>query len=330
MIVDWLITNKEWLLSGIAIAISIAIFFCVSIRREHGYVRPRTLVRDAIFYFMQVVFLIIAVWLVLWFPALNLESSRWAVSAQTQATAAILGLLIAAWIFRLNMLQSQEGQIREEVLKHLHSISLCKQGRTLDLEIVYRGLRKRIGDKNPEKLGLIYLGRLWAIIKLSIYFAVMLPLPRYLKQSDIAELSASKVSKNAALDMWEDFHANISAFQVHLFETLHYVHEKLAKSRSYKPIVDEIGERMMAHGTLVKSGAIMRMRSQLTPIFYVASSVLALAVIVGLCTLTGMGEMEVLTKLFGEKALSLMVGGSIGLSVFGIYFCQLLIFVTIR
>jgi hypothetical protein len=282
------------------------------------------------FYFMQVVFLIIAVWLVLWFPALNVDSSRWAVSAQTQATAAILGLLIAAWIFRLNTLQSQEGQIREEVLKDLHTISLYRQGRVLDLEIIYRGLKKRIGSKNPEKLDLIYLGRLWVIIKLSLFFAVMLPLPRYLKQSDIVELSTSKVSMNAALNMWEDFHVNISAFQVQLFETMHYVREKLAKSRSYRPVVDEVGKSMMMSGTLVKSGVIRRMRSQLTPLFYVVSSVLALAVIVGLCALTGMGEMGVLTNLFGGKALSLMVGSSIGLSVFGIYLCQLLIFITIR
>ena len=328
--VDWLIANKEWLLSGIAFAISIAIISWFSMRGERGYVRPRTFARDAMFYFMQVVFLIIAVWLVLWFPALNVDSSRWAVSAQTQATAAILGLLIAAWIFRLNMLQSQEGQIREEVLKDLHTISLYRQCRVLDLEIVYRGLKKRIGGKNPEKLDLIYLGRLWVIIKLSLFFAVMLPLPRYLKQSDIVELSTSKVSMNAALNMWEDFHVNISAFQVQLFETLHYVREKLAKSRSYRPVVDEVGKSMMMSGTLVKSGVIRRMRSQLTPIFYVVSSVLALAIIVGLCALTGMGEMEVLTKLFGEKALSLMVGSSIGLSVFGIYLCQLLIFITIR
>jgi hypothetical protein len=274
-------------------------------------VRPHTLIQDASFYFMQTVFFIVAIWLPLWFPALNLESARWAVSAQSQATAAILGLLIAAWIFRWNMLQSQEGQIREKVLKDLHTISLHTQGGMLDLEIVYRGLKKKIGDKNPEKLGLSYLGRLWVVVKLSQRLAVMLPIPRYLKQSDITEFVASKVSKNAALAMWEDFHNNISAFQVQLFETLHYTHERLVKSRSYKPIVDEIGEGMMRHSTLITSGVIMRTRSQLNPVFYLVSSVLALAVVVGLCALTGMGEMNILTALLGKNALAWMVGSSI-------------------
>jgi hypothetical protein len=293
-------------------------------------VHPHTLLKDVSFYFMQIIFLIVAVWLPLWFPALNLESARWAVSAQSQATAAILGLLIAAWIFRWNTLQSQEGQIREKVLKDLHAISLHNQDGMLDLEIVYQGLKEEIGHKNPEKLGLSYLGKLWVVVKLSQYLTVMVPIPRYLKQSDITKLVASKVSKDAALAMWEDFHDNISAFQVQLFETLHYTHERLVNSPSYKPIVDEIGEGMMRHSTLITSGAIMRTRSQLNPIFYFVSSVLALAVVVGLCALTGMGEMKILTGLLGENALAWMVGSSIGLSVFGIYLTQLLIFITIR
>lgn len=336
-------------------------------RIDESVVKPRSTLQTISFILYQLVFIVFALWLTWWLPQVDIESARWALSAQAQASGVILGLLVAAMIFRWSIISNEEQELQNKI--HLY----FKQLAVPSAEVKQYGLNRFIVDvaydeylscinqekgKVQKKMGkaLRTLGRFWVINRLSLSYsiAVDMALSRNLRRGEIRDLSrASKVSKNSAINMWESYFTNPARFILAMHDAIQYVSRMLAIHRRYGKrtairqairereiplslstvkeyqILEEVVGLMRSDDTWLRASRIARWRSAIRPLFYISCGLLFTATILAITILTGFGGFESL--LVQEPTIFLyLVGVPIGLAIFGAYTCIMIIFFVLQ
>ena len=110
------------------------------------------------------------VWIFWWLSSVTVDSAKWALSTQVQATAALFGLLIAAVALVWRRITDQEQQLRERMSGYLKDLAqLVGRIPTVSVSnIAYDNYFEWITQlrEKKERIGkdaLINLGRLWVI-----------------------------------------------------------------------------------------------------------------------------------------------------------------------
>jgi len=170
-----------------------------------------------------------------WLTKLSLidqDSAKWVLSAQSQATAAILGLMIAAGIFRWRTFTDREEQLQSALSNYLKRMNeLTISGSTLQVpirvfDVMYDDYVKFINQHvNSKGVPIIssealkILGRLWSLRLLSNYYGSLNIIPaRRLTRGALKRLLKS--SRQYAIEMWEFYYTNPASFYVYMEETL--------------------------------------------------------------------------------------------------------------
>jgi hypothetical protein len=192
------------------------------------------------------------------------------------------------------------------------------------------------------------LGRFWVIKSLSLdySFAVDMTLRRNLRHGEVKGLSRiSKISKDSAIDMWENYFTNPARFVLHMHDALQNVSRTLAIHRkcgeqaigkrdvSWSPvkeyqILETVVGLMRGDDTWLIASDIERRRS-VRALFYISCGLLFTATILALTILTGLGGFESLPEQ-QPGILPYLVGVPIGLAVFGAYNSVLLLIAILR
>ncbi len=323
--------------------------------RDKREEKPRSNI-IAFFYFLSwLVYVFVVIWVFWWLSYVTVESAKWALSTQVQATAAIFGLLIAAMALLWRRMTSQEQEIREHIYDHLKSLEQkVGQPQLLSVsQVAYDNYLKWIIElrKKKEKVGkdtYINLGRLWVIISLSRQYSSKLIFGRHLTTGQLKELSRiSKESKKSAIVMWENYHRYPESFMIGMYETLSMVSSiLLALSMSEREVDTSLGGQMsnekrafseactrlhnivnaiVHNNDKFNAEEVKRNRITLRIPFYSTSLVLSFAIVLGLCILTGIEGTLFPPILSGPDNLMWAVGIPIGLSIFGVTLCLYLI-----
>lgn len=315
-------------------------------RREE---RPRG--QGEMFFFLVgvVISLLLILWIEFWLPSVNIESARWALSAQAQATAAILGLLIAAMAFRWRAVSNQEQQLRSNIfsyLKKIASSTIDPQNIIYTVDVAYDTYLKWIRQNERERQPIantayVNLGRLWVIKQLSSVYRVRIKFGRFLTHSQTRELDkVNKLSKEAAITMWENYYRYPANFILDMNETLDGVWSILTgldiisrqedKKEEKKDnafhnkyaIFQEITLSILTDDSKVIAEEIKLRRTALMPFFF-ACVTLTFAIVFGLLGLSGINSEN--TLLAGQNLIRWVVGIPIALSAYGISLCLLFI-----
>ena len=317
--------------------------------------RPRSNIIVFFYFLSWLIYVLVVIWVFWWLSYVTVDSAKWALSTQVQATAAIFGLLIATMALLWRRMTSQEQEIRERMYGYLKDLEQ-KVGQVPQLpvsQVVYDNYLKWIIElrKKKEKVGkdaYMNLGRLWVIISLSRQYSLKLIFKRYLTTGQLKELSRiSKVSKESAIAMWEYYHRYPENFIISMYETLSMVSSiLLASSMSEGEVDTNLGDEM-SNEKRAFSEACTRLQNMVTAIvhnddkfnaeevkrnritlripFYFTSLVLSFAIVLGLCILTGIEGTLFPPILSGPDNLMWAVGIPIGLSIFGVALCLTLI-----
>jgi hypothetical protein len=318
--------------------------------------RPRSTVQMVFFVMVQVVFIVAVLFVVWWLPNANVESARWALSAQAPASGSILGLVIAAMIFRWGVITNQEREIQGKTgayFVELANANAGPRGERFAVDVAYDEYlslmnreRERGGKKVKEALRV--LGRFWVIRKLSIGYtwAVDTTISRELRRGQLEELSrVSKVSKESAVNMWHSYFRNPGRFVLDMFEALQFVSRTLAISRKcgkmdveggvveWSPIeeyrvLEKVVGFMRKGDTWLIANEAVRWRTAIRFPFYLACMSLFTATILAICVLSGVGGVDPL--LGGAEFIRFWVGASVLLCIFGVYFCVMLVLVVLQ
>lgn len=319
--------------------------------------RPRSTLQTISFIVALVVFIVVVLWGEWWLPNVDIESARWALSAQAQASGAILGLLIAAMVFKWHIVANQEQELRNKIhlyFKRLADPSAGVQEGRFIVDVAYdeylSWIRQQKG-KVPKKTkaALITLGRFWVIKELSLRYssAVDETLSRSLRYGQISDLlTVNKLSKNSATDMWDSYFTNPARFVLDMHDALQYVSRTLAIIRRYGKeaivegkipwspvkeyeILETVLGLMRSDDSWLVASEVARGRSAFKLPFYTSCVLLSTATILALTILTGLGGIE---SLLGQHPdiLRYLIAVPIGFSIFGIYFCVLLVTAILR
>lgn len=314
--------------------------------RDRAEERPQTSNPLFIFLITFIAFITIVFWVELWLPFVVIENAKWALSAQTQATAALLGLLIAAMALRWRTVTNQEQQLRSVIHSYLKVIGTSGTGPQNiipTIKVIYDNYLVWINSAKPKiaKLAYINLGRLWVIMRLSYVYRVRIKYGRYLKRGQTKRLSkVSKLSRESAISMWENYYRHPANFILDMYETLDHVSMILTglgmKSKQEKgernnentllskyDTLREITSSMLSDDSKLIAEETKRIRSISQP-FIFTSVVLTSAIVIGLLALTGINNTNLLLNL-NSDVIRWVVGIPIGLSVYGVFLC--LIFV---
>lgn len=307
---------------------------------------PTTRTPTFIFLLSSVSAFILILWIELWFPFVEIESAKWALNAQVQATAAIFGLLIAAMAFRWRTITNQEEKLRSNIYSYLKQIALSVTGPqniVPTINVAYGNYLAWINNSKPKiaKTAYMDLGRLWVIMQLSYVYRIRIKFGRHLKRGQTRELSkVSKLSREAAINMWESYYRYPAEFILNMHETLDNVSMILTGLEMEKSqekdkqndknsilnkygILGEIVSLMLGDDSKLVAEEIRERRSTLTP-FYGTSVVLTLSIVIGLLVLTGISDNNLLLNL-NSGIIKWAVGIPIGLSVYGVALCFLFI-----
>lgn len=319
--------------------------------RDKHEEKPTTNMTSFLYAMSWFVYVYIVIWVVWWLSYVTVDSAKWALSTQVQATAAIFGLLIAAMALLWRRMTDQEQRIRDEMHSYLKDLEQ-QVGRTppiLVSKVAYDNYLKWIIElgKKKEKVGkdaYINLGRLWVIDSLSRQYHLELTFGRYLTAGQLRELSkVSKLSKESAITMWENYHKYPENFIISMYEALKMVNgilmsRKKANTNSGEGRSNEedaISEACTRLGNTANAIVIndskfiaeemKRNRLTLRTPFYFTSLVLSFAIVSGLCILSGIEGTLFPPILSGPDNLMWAVGIPIGLSIFGVALCLYLI-----
>lgn len=290
--------------------------------------------------------LMLIMWLGIWFPFVDKESARWALSAQVQAMAAIFGLMIAAMAFRWRVVTNQEQQLRNNIYSYLKRIGTTKNETVIPssffiIDLAYEKYLAWINEKIDKKQKIdkkvfINLGKLWVIKELSFIHSSggAKEFGRCLKYGQTKQLSkVSKLSRESAINTWENYYRYPAQFTLDMYETLAYIYTTLfglekIDSDVYRAkgsvgqnfdLLISIVSQILSDGSKLIAEEIKRRRSTLSP-FYFASGVLILAIVVGLLVLTGVSDNNLLLNQ-NSDTIRWVVGIPVGLSVYGVFLC---------
>jgi len=314
--------------------------------RDRAEERPTT-TPTFILFLSFVSFFILALWIEIWLPYVIIETARWVLSAQVQATAAIFGLLVVAMAFKWRMVTNQEQQLRSNIYSYLKMLGTAKSGTILPssfvLDLTYEKYLAWINatTEKKKKMDIFFmnLGRLWVIRELSSIYSLggAKEFNRSLKHGQTKQLSkTSERSKESAIEMWEHYYRNPAQFILEMYRVLGHVYatlfdletadnNKVKVKQSYGTFdaIISIVSQILADGSKLVAEEIKRVRAISQP-FEFASVVLVLAIVIGLLALTGINSTNPLLYQ-NPDAIRWVVGIPIGLSVYGVFLC--LIFV---
>ena len=312
--------------------------------------KPPDRMMSFIFFLTWLLYAFGVIWIFWWLSSVTVDSAKWALSTQVQATAAIFGLLIAAVALLWRRITDQEQRLRNDIYEYLKELSQ-PLGRTPPvpvLDVAYGDYLKWITEAISKKERIAKdafrnLGRLWVIRFLSLQYRLRLRFGRYLTVGQTKELSKiSKLSRESAIDMWEYYYKRPEDFIINMHETLDMVSSivtglKLmnrdsgaARKDKETNIPEEcirlnnVAYSIVYNDSKVIAENVKRTRLALRPRFYFTSLVLALAIIIGLCILTGI-EGTIFPFSLNPSNIVWAVGIPIGLSIFGIALCLALI-----
>ncbi len=341
--IEWLIRLKNAI--GIKL-MSINTF--ITNKLDKSEVKPPDKLMSLIFILAWVVYVFVVIWVFWWLRYVTVDSAKWALSAQVQATAAIFGLLIAAVSLLQRRITDQEQQLRNDIYKYLKELAQPLGTPPMPiLGIAYGDYLKWITEAKSKKERIAKdafrnLGRLWVIRFLSLQYHLRLRFGRYLTVGQTKELrKISKLSRESAIDMWEYYYRYPEDFIIKMHETLDMVSAVLMFPRraDSNPGVEGGESAISEEGRLLNNTAyaivyndskviaenVKRTRLALRPPFYFTSLVLAFAIVLGLCILTGIEGTLLPPILSNPDNLKWVVGIPIGLSIFGIFLCLLMI-----
>lgn len=287
-----------------------------------------------------------------WLPNLNVDSAKWVLSTQSQATAAILGLLIAAVIFRLHSVAERETPLLDRIntyMKHAFLSCSTRISSELIVDMVYKEYhfliaRKAEACKKKEiKAELISLGRFWVIRELTSLRCNKSPIPRGLSRGKLENLRlVNYVAVESAVKMWDDYWTAPSGFILAMFETLTQVSKEnrsiLAmtfehdtsemsfeekQQISKETIADQYGlleglrQDMFDDYWMFEAQRMQRTRRAFHKVFPLACIILFFAVVLGFLGLIGINNPEVSRMqewLVGLPVSLSIVGGYLGLT----------------
>lgn len=295
-----------------------------------------------------------------WLPGIDLDSAKWGLSTQTQATAAFLGLLIAAVVFRLHSVTDKETQLREIINEYITRISCgsdTSESKLSSMDSVYAEYHslvtgKKLADekkqKEETKTAVISLGRLWVIKKLSLNYNSSVFPPRILKKSETKPLyQVDKLTGESAINMWEHYFTRPSDFILEMYEALTAVcfaaiSEGTNKSHSIEDTKDTItfAQKYSELESLrieifkapwkFEAERFKRTRKDILPRFYASFIILFFAVILGMISLIGVNNPESIKDFLEPYTLRWLVGPPIGLSILGLWVSLLTILRVVR
>jgi len=292
------------------------------------YARPPIKVSEVVIIFIPatIIAIIVTIWFLSWLPHTDVESARWALSTQAQSSAAILGLLIVAVVFRWRTMANQEEDLRKSIYIYLKELGRdpASLEKAYDVELSNTEMDKLKGEKR-EKIGFQRLGRIYVLKKLSLIYGQheIKTIERYLRRDEVEALSSvNNQPKHAAIDMMDSFFRYPAKFMVKMFDTLS-VHSNEHKSISL------VVEKMLSDNTVLVGQHIEFTKPRLLSILYLTCTILIIAIVISITALSTISSTAIAETL-GPHWLRLVVGLAIGLSIFGIYFCLMTIYVALR
>lgn len=292
---------------------------------------------------------------VLLLSGMTIENAKWVLSTQSQATAAILGLLIVAVIFRWTRVVEQESQLRNSVHHYIrkiashHTLSIADfTSPTIvlaykDYYNVLSGMKRR---KEVTKAALISLGRMWVLKEMSDYYSYSNLPPYGLKRGQIKQLlEISAVTGDSASTMWSHYFSRPSEFMLEMFETLTHVNSTTLSVENgngnsssggndirtfadkYRQL-EEYRKEMFndAPEWKLEAERLTRIRKGTLSPFYAVCIILFLAVLTGFLGIIGIDN----AKLVEDVTLPLLVGLPTGLSAFGFFMSLVMVVRIIR
>lgn len=315
--------------------------------RDRAEERPQTSTPLFLFLITFIAFITIVFWIELWLPYVVIENARWVLSAQVQATAAILGLLVVAMAFKWRMVTNQEQQLRSNIYSYLKMLGTAKSGTILPssfvIDLTYEKYLAWINATTAKRreidIFFMNLGKLWVIRELSFIYSSggAKEFNRHLKHGQTKQLSkTSERSKKSAIEMWEHYYRNPAQFILEMYRVLRHVYAtlfdlettdnnkgKVKQSYGTFDAIISIVSQILADGSKLIAEETKRVRSISQP-FVVTSVVLISAIVIGLLALTGISNTNLLLNL-NSDVIRWVVGIPIGLSVYGIFLCLLFI-----
>jgi hypothetical protein len=330
--------------------------------RERGnqrVVRPRSTLQTVFFLMYIVVFSVVVLWGTWWLPQVDVESARSALSAQAATSGTLLGLLIAAMVFRWSGIANREQGLWNKINLYLRELAVpvapakVNELNRFVVDVAYDEYLSLVNEEKGKgqkemREALRMLGRFWVIKRLSLSYSidVDMTLSRDLREGVLGDLSG--VSKESAVSMWESYFVSQARFVLEMHDALQYVSRMLAIHRqhgelsirdieardiAWSPvkeyvILEKIVGMMRSDDTWLIAGDVRRWRS-IGPLFYLSSGFLFTAMLMALTILTGLGGFE---RLLVEHSSTFLwiVGVPIGLAIFGAYNCIVLVFAILR
>jgi len=287
-----------------------------------------------------VLYVIGVFWVLWWLKYVTVESAKWALSAQVQATAAIFGLLIAAVSLRWSRVTEQEQQLRSKIYSYLQFLAGSTKGipAVSVLDSAYGKYVEWVEGNKKNKVNkaiFVKLGRFWVIKNLSDQYRLRLIFGRFLTVGQTKPLNRiSKLSRRAAVDMWEDYHKRPEAFILNMHETFSFLVAIMIAEQpntgeecefpAESVLLDNIASSIISDNSKLIAEEVKRTRIIIRPRFYLTAFLLALAILLGLSILTGIeGTLYPFSLI--PNYLAWAVGIPIGLSFAGIIFSLLII-----
>jgi hypothetical protein len=179
------------------------------------------------------------------------------------------------------------------------------------------------------------LGRLWTIREISYDYKYAIIPPRFLLREQTKQLRAINIVANeAAVEMWEKYFTNPSAFIIEMFEILKVVcstnislnadnNNSTTELKSIKTFGNKYNQLEILRKSMSSSPASfeadrVRRGRKFLPTFYITCIIMIFAVFLGILGLAGINNI-------GAPNISLplgwLVGVPVGLSCIGIVMC---------
>jgi len=277
------------------------------------------------------------------------DSAKWTLSSQTQATAAVLGLLIAAGSFRWLSLAKQGEQLQQNIngyLKRMHKLPELEGMPSHNVnvfEIMFVDYVNYIENNRPDKkTASRILGRLFSLRLFAYYYGPSHVKPkRLLTKGELSTLW--KPSRRHAMEIWEYYYTNPSEFYMLMLDTFYAFcatiimpkqdkmnYEDDNRKASYRHI-NVVTNALFEDGNRLIAEDLKRKMAFYKPRFYWAFAILGSAIIFGLSALSVINNGScILCSIFGQYSLQTLVIFPVVLSIFGLYVTLLTLEISFR
>lgn len=302
-----------------------------------------------------IVCLLSFLWLMKFNGYIDKDSAKWTLSSQSQATAAILGLLIAAGAFRWLSFANQAERIQNSInsyLRRMHRpIAFGGQQPIIInvFDIMFEDYRRFVDAHRSKKGRLVIsktafeiLGRLWALRLLANYFGPLYIKPeRSLTHGLLKNLL--KPSRKYAMELWDFYYTDSPKFYILMFDTFNAFRAIVVMAHaadvdyqndnrkiSYS-LISDLTDSLFIDDNRLLAEELKRKITFYKPRFYWACAILGSAIIIGLSALSVINNSScILCAIFGQYSLQTLVIFPVLLSIFGLYVTFLTLEISFR